>query len=526
MMMALALYLNSLKWEANKMKKKIFLVLTTLFMFINKYNAVINNDYNKTVNYANKYIELFKDSDKYIEKSGNGFIIPFRYNNEGITVDSLFKNGGLLSTDEYELTIVNRKSYLSYGQEYWTLTSKDIDSNYCITYNGYIAKKLVDTSATRITEHVLSDSQVTGKGSRTNPWMFISKHKITINNKTPEYGNVKVKEEYVFDGDTAHITLEPKTGYTHDYNTCESMENYSKNNNNILINNITKDITCTFAFKEKNVNVTYDSNGGNDCSPSVKTYKINDNYDLSCTPIRNGFNFDGWYAERTGTTKITTSTKLISNDDHTIYAHWSIKPITLNNQNFNFTYSNVKQNSSIVNATGGSGSYTYTISGRGSSNFNIATNTLYVNGGTPVGIYTLNVEAADSISEATTTAIFTVNIKQATTITTTSRTTSRNTTSRTTSRNTTSRTTSRNTTSRTTSRNTTSRTTTRKTTTKATTKKTTTKATTKKTTTKATTKKTTKKSSGGSCSCSGGSNCINGVICTKNPKTGQYDCCN
>ena len=78
MMMALALYLNSLKWEANKMKKKIFLVLTTLFMFINKYNAVINNDYNKTVNYANKYIELFKDSDKYIEKSGNGFIIPFR----------------------------------------------------------------------------------------------------------------------------------------------------------------------------------------------------------------------------------------------------------------------------------------------------------------------------------------------------------------------------------------------------------------------------------------------------------------
>ena len=58
MMMALALYLNSLKWEANKMKKKIFLVLTTLFMFINKYNAVINNDYNKTVNNLLAYCKL------------------------------------------------------------------------------------------------------------------------------------------------------------------------------------------------------------------------------------------------------------------------------------------------------------------------------------------------------------------------------------------------------------------------------------------------------------------------------------
>lgn len=399
------------------MKKKIFFAFTSMFILVSGYKAAINNTYSKTVEYANKYIEIYKDNQKYIERNGNGFIIPYNFDNGKLLVMSSFTRGGLLSKSEFERTLINNESYLSFGEEYWTLTSRDSSNNYYISHKGIAAKSLYDTTGTRVSEYVLPDTKVTGNGSKMNPWMFIVKYKITAQNRTPDYGNVKLDYEYVSAGDSAIITLEPKENYTYDTDTCVGIDGYSREGNIVTINNIQKDITCAFSFKEKIVKVTYDSNGGSLCNPNVITYKATDNYNLSCTPTRNGFNFNGWYDKREAGSKLTTSSKLISNNDHTVYAHWSAKPITLSNQNFSFTYSGARQSRAMTNATGGSGSYTYTISGSGSSYFSISNNNLFVNGGTNTGAYNLTVKATDNISGATTTATFNVTIRNTTTTT-------------------------------------------------------------------------------------------------------------
>lgn len=56
-----------------------------------------------------------------------------------------------------------------------------------------------------------------------------------------------------------------------------------------------------------------------------------DNYNLPSTePTRTGFTFDGWYTEPTGGTKVTSDTKMNENADHTLYARWTAKTITIN----------------------------------------------------------------------------------------------------------------------------------------------------------------------------------------------------
>ncbi|MDY4996301.1 MAG: InlB B-repeat-containing protein [Bacilli bacterium] len=68
--------------------------------------------------------------------------------------------------------------------------------------------------------------------------------------------------------------------------------------------------------------LTYNNNGGSGCSS--KTLNYNDYYDLSCTPSRSGYTFDGWYTSSSGGSKVSTSNKITK--DTTIYAHWTANP--------------------------------------------------------------------------------------------------------------------------------------------------------------------------------------------------------
>lgn len=511
------------------MKKKLALFGALFLLLSSNVNAKINNDYNTSADYANKYIQSFKDNDKYILKSSGSFIIPFSYENGTLSTNNLYKNGGMISLTEFKSTFVNDDSYLLSGQEYWTLTSKDSDSNYFVTYNGESYKNLSRDSGLRVTEHIEEGAKVYGKGTYNDPWTFSPKYNVIVKNTTPSYGNVTAVSNVVYGGDSAKIVLEPKPGYEYASDTCSGMIGYSRSENNVIINDVEKDILCSFTFKPKSFSVSYDSNGGSVCNPSSNVQTIGSSYNLNCTPTRNGFNFDGWYTELDGGTKLTTTTKITNYNDHSIYAHWTAKPITLSNQSFQAYYSSAQINFAMVSASGGSGLYTYTITGANSSKFSISANTIYVTAGTGVGTYTLTVTATDNYSGATATATFTISIKQQTTTTraTTTRTTTTTTryvTVRTTTRDydyTTRRTTTRNSgnvTTRTTTRN--GGTVTTRTTTKATTKKTTTKATTKKTTTKATTKKATTKATTKKvlpCQCTGNNKlCQGGYICSGN----------
>ena len=399
------------------MKKKLILFCSICLFLISNIDAKINNNYNSSADYANKYIEKFNDNSKYIIKSDKSFIVPFSYENGTLSTNNLYKNGGMLSLTEFKYTLINNNSYLLSGQEYWTLTSKKDNYNYVITHIKENYKDISSDSGLKVTEQVKEDTKVYGNGTYNNPWIFIPKYNVIVKNTTPDYGNVSTKSNFVYAGDSAKITLEPKAGYGYDSDTCSDMSGYSRNENNVIISNIRKDITCSFTFASKIFNVEFDSNGGSICNPNSYSYQMGDAYNLDCTPIRNGFDFDGWYTELDAGTKLTTSTKITNYDDHSIYAHWLAKSINLTNQNFQAYYSSNQINFNIAGATGGSGVYTYTITGTGADNFSISANTLYVAAGTNIGTYTLTVTAEDDYSESTASAVFVVTIKQQTTTT-------------------------------------------------------------------------------------------------------------
>lgn len=399
------------------MSKKVLILILFIFLFINV-SAKINNNFDTAVNYSNRYIDSFNDYEKYIVKSSGDYIIPFKYENGILSTINSFKNGGMISLYELKNTIIKNNSYLISGQEYWTLTSSDLLSNYCVTHKGYEVKKTEELSALRVTEHVMNHVKVSGSGTKNDPWIFLPLFKVVVKNNTPSYGNVSATATSVYKGDTANIVLEPKLGYEYDKDTCNTMKGYFKNKNNISIRDVSQDIVCVFSFKPKTFNVLFDSNGGSDCNPDSNKYKLGDTYNLNCNPTRNGFNFDGWYTELDGGNKLTTSTEITNYDDHSIYAHWTAKPISLSNQNFQVYYSSVETILSMVGASGGSGLYNYNISGTGADNFNITANAIYVKAGTPAGAYSLNIKVTDFYSNATTTAKFTINIINQTTTTT------------------------------------------------------------------------------------------------------------
>ena len=41
------------------------------------------------------------------------------------------------------------------------------------------------------------------------------------------------------------------------------------------------------------------------------------------TPVRAGYTFGGWYKETSFTNKVTSSNKVTTNADHTLYAKWT-----------------------------------------------------------------------------------------------------------------------------------------------------------------------------------------------------------
>ena len=71
----------------------------------------------------------------------------------------------------------------------------------------------------------------------------------------------------------------------------------------------------------KTYTIKLDANSGKVSPSSIKVESGQTYLDKLPTPTREGYRFDGWYTTRTGTTKITASTKATAS--RTVYAHWS-----------------------------------------------------------------------------------------------------------------------------------------------------------------------------------------------------------
>ena len=112
-------------------------------------------------------------------------------------------------------------------------------------------------------------------------------------------------------------------------------------------------ITATITTNVTSLVLTYNNNGGSGCYS--KTIVKGGTYGTLCTPIRDGYSFDGWYTAASGGTKITSSTSVTVTANQTIYAHWtaSTNPVITFNPDGNSSY--VRGNvSSTINVSKGS----------------------------------------------------------------------------------------------------------------------------------------------------------------------------
>lgn len=73
--------------------------------------------------------------------------------------------------------------------------------------------------------------------------------------------------------------------------------------------------------------VSFDSCGGNQCD--IVNVVYDQQYGTLPTPTRKYYTFDGWYTSASGGTKVDATTKVSKNSNHTLYAHWTRKTVSV-----------------------------------------------------------------------------------------------------------------------------------------------------------------------------------------------------
>ena len=74
--------------------------------------------------------------------------------------------------------------------------------------------------------------------------------------------------------------------------------------------------------------ISLDPNGGS-LSTTFKMVTFNSNYGTLPKPSRSGYNFLGWFTAKEGGTEVTSSTRMTTPKNHTLYAHWSVDSFTV-----------------------------------------------------------------------------------------------------------------------------------------------------------------------------------------------------
>ena len=92
--------------------------------------------------------------------------------------------------------------------------------------------------------------------------------------------------------------------------------------------NITADTTVNAQWTARQYTVTYNGNGGTPSSAS-KTVTYGTAYGTLASCSRTGYTFGGWWTQKTGGTKIETTTTVTITADQTLFAHWTANTYTV-----------------------------------------------------------------------------------------------------------------------------------------------------------------------------------------------------
>ena len=245
-----------------------------------------------------------KAVDKVGNRSTNTVKFTIRINkNFTVTYNA---NGGYVSPSSKTVT---------YGSTYGTLATP--------TRTGYTFLGWY-TSATG-GSRVLSTTEVTRHENHTIYARWdANDYTVTFNGNsgTPSYTSKTV----TFDSMYGSLPTASRVGYTF-------LGWYTAQTGGTLVTSSTKvaiagNHTLYARWRANTLTVYYDANGGS-VSPSSKNVIYDGTYGTLARPSRAGYTFLGWYTSRSGGTQISSTTKVTSTTDHTLYAHWQVNSYTV-----------------------------------------------------------------------------------------------------------------------------------------------------------------------------------------------------
>ncbi len=404
------------------MKKNLKFIILLLLIVPMFTHALSFTDYDSSISNVNNYINSFSDRNKYLT-----FERKYDFKNGQLSDNTLFKTGGLLSQDEYYMSVLNNYSYLATGKEYWTLTGAGTNQYYIDA--TILSKNKGESSGVRVTEFVKNTVRVNGKGTYSNPWVFRNEYSVDVRTNSTDYGTVEPVSQMVPpDHATTDITLTEKTGYMYVTNDCGLTKVRNEGNNKVVfkINKVNKDTSCVIVLGDRKVNVTYDCNGGTGSTLS-QLFKYGENYKLNNTGcLRTGFHQDGWVTSdntkwneaESGTWSYDNGQRGVANNNLALKAVWKANDLVFNNQSKSFTYDVSTQSLDISAATNGTGNYTYTekseknASGTSTNYVSISGTKVNLVSAIPAGTYTYVINVKDNVSLATKDATYTITINR------------------------------------------------------------------------------------------------------------------
>ena len=364
----------------------------------NTYTITLNNQSASTAGTGTLYgkyatgIYLDTAYTKNLTETINPITLPTK---TGYTFGGYYTatNGGgtqMISATGYRTSSFNTVSYSSNVTlyAYWT------PNNYTVTYNGNKFSTFPSLSYNGITAtYDPSTSYLTLNGTPTGNMTLMKleealtsgeKYKITLTYISGSYttsGNLTLATE-IHDASNAYLSTRNYKSVTLPKSGSDSSEltisDLSASSGKYFVNTlwVSDRTTTSFSNYVMKVNIT---------KVDTKTVTYNSTYGtLGATPTRYGYTFAGWYTAETGGTQVTSSTKVTTAGNHTLYAHWTEKPIRvyLNTNDGTMgsstsTHTFTKDSDGYVLVNGGSYYQTVNISGTiDIANYN---NSTYIN---------------------------------------------------------------------------------------------------------------------------------------------------
>ncbi len=339
--------------------KKTFKLIILLIMILPMIVFAESSNYDNSIGKANNYIksDKYSDRNKYLIISKNA---PYSFSNDGISnTNSKFETGGMLNASEYNLSLMNNRSYLATGIEYWTMTG-NASSHYYV--ENYLKTKEENLrSNTRVTEFVQKSIKVTGSGTYTNPWEFDKRPLVTIRTNSEVYGLIEGQKEYskYAEGESGsyHVTftLKPQLGYEYvGHDGCNMTTTGNVRKEAVYrIENVINDMDCIARFDVRTFKLSLKSDDAYSKNPAPATIyfkylngwsvnssispKVNQNSKILTTlPTRSGYSFEGYkynstlVIDKNGNVAQPNNSKIFNGtdiNDVDLKAQWKICPV-------------------------------------------------------------------------------------------------------------------------------------------------------------------------------------------------------